>query len=145
MAYIEQETTIKELEKMPAYFESGDIRYGIIVAIDILKKQTPAADVVEVVRCKDCKYCEVFYPLKEEGEEAIKAHYCKLYNSNRKQIDFCSYGVKKECADQKPVTNYDRIKAMNIDEMSDFLMHWFTDCMTGKAPMNVKQWLESEV
>ena len=43
------------------------------------------------------------------------------------------------------MTNYDLIKAMNIDEMSDFLMHWFTDCMTGKAPMNVKQWLESEV
>lgn len=48
MAYIERETTIKELEKMPAYFESGDIRYGIIIAIDILEKQTPAADVVEV-------------------------------------------------------------------------------------------------
>lgn len=122
MAYIEQETTIKELEKMPAYFESGDIRYGIIVAIDILKKQTPAADVVEVVRCKDCKYCEVFYPLKEEGEEAIKAHYCKLYNSNRKQIDFCSYGVKKECADQKPVTNFEYFKKniakMSIDELA---------------------------
>lgn len=43
------------------------------------------------------------------------------------------------------MTNYDNIKAMNIDEMSDFLMHWFTVCMLGKGPINVKQWLEQEV
>ena len=48
MAYINKEATIKELEKTPAYFESGDIRYGIIVAIDTVEKQAPAADVVEV-------------------------------------------------------------------------------------------------
>ena len=42
-------------------------------------------------------------------------------------------------------TNYDHIKNMSVDEMSDFLMKWFMDCMTGKAPLNVKRWLESEV
>ena len=52
---------------------------------------------------------------------------------------------EEKCSKWKSLTNYDNIKAMNIDEMSDFLIHWFTDCMTGKAPMNVKQWLESEV
>lgn len=41
-------------------------------------------------------------------------------------------------------TNYDRIKNFNVDEMADFLMDWFINCMSGKAPMNVKQWLESE-
>ena len=65
MAYIDKETTIKELEKMPAYFESGDIRYGIIIAIDILEKQAPTSDVAEVrhgkwimrggrFRCSEC-------------------------------------------------------------------------------------------
>ena len=39
-------------------------------------------------------------------------------------------------------TNYDRIKAMSVDEMADFLIDWFMNC---KAPMNVKQWLESKV
>ena len=67
--YIERETTTKELEKMPAYFESGDIRYGIIVAIDILKKQTPAADVVEVVRCKDCIYFQDRYIELPDGSK----------------------------------------------------------------------------
>ncbi len=56
----------------------------------------PTADVVKVVRCKDCKYCEVFYPIKEIGEEAIKGHCCRLHNSYRKQTDFCSYGELKE-------------------------------------------------
>ena len=50
---------------------------------------------------------------------------------------------KKEL--QAPMTNYDRIKAMSVEEMADFLMDWFMNCISGKAPMNVKQWLESEV
>lgn len=43
------------------------------------------------------------------------------------------------------MTNYDRIKQMSIEEMADFLMDWFMDCIVGKAPINVKKWLESEV
>lgn len=43
------------------------------------------------------------------------------------------------------MTNYEKIKQMNIDEMADFLMDWFMDCVAGKGPMNVKKWLEQEV
>ena len=46
---------------------------------------------------------------------------------------------------KNPKTNFEKLKAMSIEEMADFLMDWFTDCMTGKVPMNVKKWLESEV
>lgn len=42
-------------------------------------------------------------------------------------------------------TNYDKIRNMSIDEMSEFLMDWFMRCMMGKAPLNVKEWLGSEV
>ena len=45
--YIEREATLKELHKVPAYFDSGDIRYGIQIAIDIVEKQL-TADVAEV-------------------------------------------------------------------------------------------------
>ena len=53
----------------------------------------------------------------------------------------------KNCVEEtnKPQTNYDRIRAMSVDEMKDFLMKWFIDCMSGKAPTNVKAWLESGV
>ena len=90
MAYIEQEKVISELKNLP---EQEHIEYmGIYDCI----KSVPTADVVEVVRCKDCKYFEVYYPIKEKDKEPIKAHYCKLYNSDRKQIDFCSYGERKD-------------------------------------------------
>lgn len=43
------------------------------------------------------------------------------------------------------MTNYEKIKSMSVEEMAEFLMDWFMNCMSGKAPMNVKKWLESEV
>lgn len=41
--------------------------------------------------------------------------------------------------------NYEHIKNMNVDEMSEFLMDWAMQLFVGKAPMSVKTWLESEV
>ena len=43
------------------------------------------------------------------------------------------------------MTNYGRIRNMSVEEMANFLMDWFIDGMVGKAPMNVKAWLETEV
>ena len=44
---------------------------------------------------------------------------------------------------KKVKTNYDRIRNMSVEEMSNFLMNWFIDDITGNAPMNVLKWLES--
>lgn len=50
MAYIEREKLINELECLP---EQGELSYlGVYDCVNTI----PAADVVEVVRCKDCKY-----------------------------------------------------------------------------------------
>ena len=45
--YIERETLIEKLNEAPAYFDSGDIRYGIDIATSMVIEQ-PTADVVEV-------------------------------------------------------------------------------------------------
>lgn len=50
---------------------------------------------VEVVRCKDCKYCDVIYPIKCAGAEAINVYFCGFNNVPRKADDFCSYGEMK--------------------------------------------------
>lgn len=42
------------------------------------------------------------------------------------------------------MTNYEKIKNMSVEEMAEFLMDWAMRLWTGSAPMNVKQWLESE-
>lgn len=55
------------------------------IARDI--SELPAADVAEVVRCKDCKYGD--YDSKPDG-----AMVCLRTNDGfwRKEADFCSYG-----------------------------------------------------
>ncbi len=45
----------------------------------------------------------------------------------------------------KKSTNYDSIRNMSVERMSNFLMDWATEFMLGKSPMNVKDWLETEV
>ena len=42
------------------------------------------------------------------------------------------------------MTNYEKIKAMSVEKMSNFLMEWAMRLVCGDAPMNVKTWLESE-
>ena len=93
--YIEREKAVEELEKIPAYFDSGDIQYGVEIAIDQVKK-IPTADVVKVVRCKDCKWCKMCYPAKAIGEEAIDEYYCNMFKQYRLPDNYCSYGELKE-------------------------------------------------
>ena len=88
MAYIDKESTIKELEKVPAYFDSGDIRYGIDIATQQVIEQ-PTADVVEVVRCKDCKYREEI-----PNKNIWCAHHFVFMAM--KPDDYCSKGERKD-------------------------------------------------
>lgn len=43
------------------------------------------------------------------------------------------------------MTNYERIKNMTIEGMSEFLMDWVMKIFVSEMSMNVKTWLESEV
>ena len=53
----------------------------------------PTIDTVPVVRCKDCKYYEIHKPKVLENCER------KGYIIPMKPDDFCSYGERKEGAD----------------------------------------------
>lgn len=76
-------------------------------------------------------YCERVYGTAEECEK-VSCTDCEFADgTGAKFID--------------KTTNYDNIRNMSINEMSEFLMDWFMRCMMGKAPLNVKEWLESEV
>ena len=65
---------------------------------------------------------------------------CKKFTDD-KTISYC---VDAPCEHEK-LSNYDRIRNMSVEELAEFLMDWFMRCMMGKAPLNVKKWLESEV
>lgn len=53
----------------------------------------------------------------------------------------------EECKDfqEKKITNFERIKAMSVDEMANFLMDFVTEALTNPKCIVVKNWLESEV
>lgn len=84
--YIELKAVINKINEIPSHFDSGDIKYGIEIAIQAIK-DTLAADVVEVVRCKDCKYLM----FSDMYGECSQAHMGIV-----RPDDFCSYGERKD-------------------------------------------------
>ena len=58
-------------------------------------RDIPTADVVEVVRCKDCKRC---YEKRTKRNNQLM-RFCMRMDGNEYQVnanDFCSYGTLKE-------------------------------------------------
>ena len=71
----------------PDVFKDKEYARGWNDAVELIEK-TPTADVVEVVRCKDCKYYVANYCTRD-----IKGRTNMFYMDS---IDFCSYGKKVE-------------------------------------------------
>ena len=70
--YIEREKVIDELEHL---HEDAKLSYlGVYDCIE----SVPTADVVEVVRCKDCTYCSEHYNICHYGvgRDVKPDHYC---------------------------------------------------------------------
>lgn len=159
MPYIERE----KARELIINFGKGAIEDGMktldpvddIILLSSGVDLIPAADVVEVVRCKDCAvpHNKWLGCPKMNGLIPPPNH-------------FCSYGVKKECADQKPVTNFECVKKniakMSIDELAKIIKdsdncekycaytkdgscNKFRDDGKGDCVDGVKLWLESEV
>lgn len=97
--YIEREALLKDISESVVFTVRGDspsleIRGANKVTDRI--KSAPAADVVEVVRCKDCEYL------------LFDTKYCKLHNRGYCKFDdtikqpnhFCGYGTRKEGAEE---------------------------------------------
>ena len=84
--YIEREAAKRELLSWavcmnhPEYLMKDDALHVI--------DSFPAADVVEVTRCRDCKY--------HEDTPVIGFEHCCLYDLTMRYNDFCSYGKQKE-------------------------------------------------
>ena len=76
MTYIEREKLINELECLP---EQGELSYlGVYDCVNTI----PAADVVEVVHCKNCKCFKKFQA----------GHFCNKFGGIVTKEDYCSRG-----------------------------------------------------
>ena len=54
--------------------------------------ELPAADVVEVVRCKDCK----FYKKDTDYCKEHNKGYCEFDNTVKSKMHFCGYGERRK-------------------------------------------------
>lgn len=76
-----------------------DIGFDLETATDFLN-EVEDADVVEVVRCKDCKRC---YEKRTKRNNQLM-RFCMRMDGNEYQVnanDFCSYGTPKERGNEK--------------------------------------------
>ena len=83
--YIKREDAIKTVYKLREYFKCWDRNDDI--AIKNALNAIPAANVVEVVRCKDCRHWK-------------NTHLCEAWSRHgtieTKAEQFCSYGERKD-------------------------------------------------
>lgn len=80
--YISQNALISEIAKIPGNLNTRNVGQAIW--------DTPTADVVEVVRCKDCEFSRF--------DTSTEKYTCHRQYPRRhiEASDFCSYGVSVE-------------------------------------------------
>lgn len=70
------------------------VAYGTVLGLECAlsyAETLPTADVVEVVRCKDCKYYETHRPIHKKVCEKNEGHLIPMQPD-----DFCSYGERRK-------------------------------------------------
>ena len=87
--YIEREALKREL----APYEENDFSQQMDVILAIVDAQ-PTADVVEVVRCKECRY----YPDAKVNEKGFLI--CPASGMEITETDYCSYGERMDKEDE---------------------------------------------
>lgn len=77
--YIDADAIIEFID-LGHYRNPLELCYSEQYVVDMIESR-PTADVVEVVRCKDCKY-----------ENTC----CRMIRNEKKPSDYCSYGERRE-------------------------------------------------
>jgi hypothetical protein len=90
--YIDKNATVGILEAMSRNADCECIKKRLEKAAKRVSTM-PDADVVEVVRCKDCKW--------DRPDTLLDKHWCSrlLGCMEVRADDFCSYGERKDCGD----------------------------------------------
>ena len=93
--YIERDKVLAAAESEEYLTSDGEEVYHEYVPLSAIKS-IPAADVVPVVRCKDCKWYEI-RELKKDGtdDRRYKPSLCMRTGQTRKSTHFCADGKPK--------------------------------------------------
>ena len=100
--YVDADLLYKEVTEKFRDINAGGYPFNLVVCdMARLVEKAPTADVVEVVRCKDCKYRETFAcPVYREEfatweEDGYIEHEVLIFDDSTDDF-FCSYGKRKE-------------------------------------------------
>lgn len=93
MAFVDKEELYEAITDLPftegcAVYDSYDVENTI--------RNFPEADVVEVIRCKDCKYSVLLCNIEIDGIEEPCTIACKYESEILGANDFCSLAERKE-------------------------------------------------
>lgn len=83
--YIDRQLTIKAMSDSTCDRDSAGYAYMFVGDAVALLETQPSADVVEVVRCKDCKY--------NGNQDGLVE--CSLFYAMGDQNGFCSFGERR--------------------------------------------------
>lgn len=87
--YIDADALVKRLKHSPLFLGTNtQFKDGVI---DLVERQ-PTADVVEVVRCKDCEH----YKPQPKYKNSETKYCCRSAYVRVNADDYCSYGKRKE-------------------------------------------------
>lgn len=94
MAYIKRKDAINEVLTLRDYSVNNEEKVAFSLVYKKLR-ELPTADVVEVVRCKDCKHWNCASNRTEHMEcDIFCGCYGRGYATN--PDDFCSYGERRD-------------------------------------------------
>ena len=97
--YIDAELFDKKLAMEVYLADDEDFTKAFVRGMELVKKaenKTPTADVVEVIRCKDCKH---FDKNKGHRDTKFSFYFCakdKFHYNITTENDFCSYGERMD-------------------------------------------------
>lgn len=86
--YIDLDKAIERLNASPAFPNMGMDGYFLLGVVENLLKKQPTADVVEVVRCKDCMH--------SEDESCNYRIWCNVFDRRFNKNGYCGLGERKE-------------------------------------------------
>lgn len=92
MRYIDAEKI--EIRTPYGLNEDGELLIPISAVHQSIAR-TPTADVVEVVRCKDCKYAERYKCQVDPCYTRLSCKRSDYYSEGVDELDFCCYGERK--------------------------------------------------
>ena len=87
--YVERQASIEALGERPMSWTDSEYELGSVNQYDrdrLAIETVPAADVVNVVRCRDC----------DSAECSGVMIYCLLHGCYMRDNDFCNYGERKD-------------------------------------------------